>query len=417
MLWLRAPPSPGTLYIPFAMRDKALLLQYLNARAVRSALFSALCRVRPLRNWLNYYEDAQSFEDVAEPGTIRSHVVNPVRDYGISFGDDELRDLLRCSRREIEDLRVTFKTARIRDVTVLGAAGVTVSNRTGRVLHLDGASPRMHRNWVVARPLAATQGAADTTYINLLGVRKGHRHFAHFFWDMMVPFMVYLKHWHDSAEKVTVLIREDLSPIQRDAFRFIEEDFPGIRFQELPAGCKIVCGNAIYLAYQNRLHGVDNVLARDDLRALADLYIKHYGFAAGGGGKKVYVSRGSAELRKPKNEAALIDMLKGQGFEVHDPGRLPFREQAALFSSAGVIVAPHGAALANLMFCRPGTRVLEFFPRNFSNPCFAMMCRAMGLEYRYLFGGKGDMPKLGFVMDPARLEAAVRELTEPAPAG
>ena len=402
-----------------AMREKNFVVRHFNARALKSALFSGLCRFPGARAFLNYYQDAESFEVAAEPGSVRSRVVRPARDYGVSFRDDELRDLLRCRREDAEGLAVTFKMARIRDVTVLGAAGVMLSNRSGKVLHLDGASPRMHRNWVVARPLAPTQGAADATYINLLGVRQGHRHFAHFFWDTMVPFMVYLKEWHDPAERIVCLVREDLSAIQRDTFRFIEEDWPGIRFQPLSGRCKIVCPNAVYLAYQNRNHGVDNVMARDDLRVLADLYVKHYGVAVegGAGARRIYVSRQSAQLRRPKNEAALSDMLKGLGFEAHDPGRLPFREQVALFSSAGVIVAPHGAALANLMFCRPGARVLEFFPRNYSNPCYAMMCRAMGLEYRYLFGGRGNAPKLGFVMDPDKLRAAVEEMTAAAAAG
>jgi capsular polysaccharide biosynthesis protein len=148
------------------------------------------------------------------------------------------------------------------------------------------------------------------------------------------------------------------------------------------------------------------------MRDMANFFLRHYGIgpSEGGGGRRIYISRAGVALRRVKNETALVEMLSRYGFESHDPGRIPFSEQAALFQSADVIVAPHGAALANLMFCRPGTRVLEFFPANFSEDCFLRMSKAMGFEYRHLIGGRGAPPKLAFQMDQEQLEAAVKSL-------
>jgi len=42
-----------------------------------------------------------------------------------------------------------------------------------------------------------------------------------------------------------------------------------------------------------------------------------------------------------------------------DYARLSPQEQARLFHDADVVIAPHGGALANLIFCRPGTRIIE----------------------------------------------------------
>ena len=41
-------------------------------------------------------------------------------------------------------------------------------------------------------------------------------------------------------------------------------------------------------------------------------------------------------------------------------GELSFAQQADLFRAAGGVVGPHGAALANLIFCQAGTRVIEY---------------------------------------------------------
>ena len=39
-----------------------------------------------------------------------------------------------------------------------------------------------------------------------------------------------------------------------------------------------------------------------------------------------------------------------------------FADQFALFSTHGIIVAPHGAGLTNTMFLPPGSAVIEMFP-------------------------------------------------------
>jgi capsular polysaccharide biosynthesis protein len=59
------------------------------------------------------------------------------------------------------------------------------------------------------------------------------------------------------------------------------------------------------------------------------------------------------------NEDELIERLGEYGVEPITPDERTVAEQAALFSAADLVVSPHGAALANLAFCRPGATVLE----------------------------------------------------------
>lgn len=391
------------------MSKKPAILSHFNMRAARAGLYSAICRLPALRQYFNYYQEAVSFEDVAEEGSLRELRIDPVNDYGVVFGKPEIDDLLRCKDVSAESLMLVYKMARVADVTVLGSSGATLHNRTGKILALDRSPGPVHPNWVAAGPLTSISADESATCINLLWMRKGHRHFAHFFWDMLIPLLVYLKNWHDPEETLVLLVREDLSAIQRDTYRFIAEDYPNVTFRTLAANQRMVCGKSIYVTFQHKFHGVANTLARDYMGAMADLYMRHYETAAppAGPGRRLYLSREGAAIRRVTNEPAIVAMLSRHGFEIVEPGAIPFSRQIELFRSADIIVSPHGAALANLMFCRPGTRVFEFFPADYIDDCFLRICKSMELDHHYLFGTGGDFPKRNYGMDPDRLETAV----------
>lgn len=75
--------------------------------------------------------------------------------------------------------------------------------------------------------------------------------------------------------------------------------------------------------------------------------------------KRIYIDRRTAVRRRCTNESKLIERLEGLGFRPVALERLSFTEQAALFSAAEMVVAPHGAGLAHVMFAPPGVKVLE----------------------------------------------------------
>ena len=72
------------------------------------------------------------------------------------------------------------------------------------------------------------------------------------------------------------------------------------------------------------------------------------------------------------------------GFEIYMLSGLNVWSQARLFNSAGVIVGSHGGGLTNLVFCNPGTKVLEFFPRQLCQSSLPGYMQKSGLKYEYL---------------------------------
>lgn len=75
--------------------------------------------------------------------------------------------------------------------------------------------------------------------------------------------------------------------------------------------------------------------------------------------RRLLISRHDALKRRVSNESALRAALERDGFETLALGELTFQQQAAVFANAEIVVGPHGAALANLLFATAGTAVVE----------------------------------------------------------
>lgn len=75
--------------------------------------------------------------------------------------------------------------------------------------------------------------------------------------------------------------------------------------------------------------------------------------------RKLYLTR-KRGLRTLGNQEEIEAMLSEHDFEIIDLDGASLDFQIELFSQASVVVAPTGAALTNMLFCRPGTKVIIF---------------------------------------------------------
>ncbi len=79
---------------------------------------------------------------------------------------------------------------------------------------------------------------------------------------------------------------------------------------------------------------------------------------------------------------------------------LDFLGQAELFHNAQAVIAPHGAALSNLVFGKPSLRILEinrFLPEEqHLRPWFYLLARARGQSYSFLNISQGDLAEERF---------------------
>ena len=74
-------------------------------------------------------------------------------------------------------------------------------------------------------------------------------------------------------------------------------------------------------------------------------------------------------------------MLERYGFEATTMADQSIREQAVRFASAEVIVAPHGGALANLVFAPERSALIELLPANYLSTYYFMLAASRGIAY------------------------------------
>nr|WP_295106346.1 glycosyltransferase 61 family protein [uncultured Caulobacter sp.] len=101
-----------------------------------------------------------------------------------------------------------------------------------------------------------------------------------------------------------------------------------------------------------------------------------------GAPKRIYVSRRGALKDELLNEAALEAALEARGFMIVRPEVWSIRDQIILFHRANVVVGATGVAMANVFFCRPGTKVVEIQPDGLAGDWVRDLARRGGGEAR-----------------------------------
>jgi hypothetical protein len=116
--------------------------------------------------------------------------------------------------------------------------------------------------------------------------------------------------------------------------------------------------------------------------------------AAAGGGRRLLISRNSAAHRRVLNQAELAEALQPFGFQTVAPEELSFADQVRLFAEAQLVVAPHGAGLANMLFAVDAT-VVEIHEPDNVNLCFYNLADAAGHAYWYVLGERFSGHRVG----------------------
>jgi len=105
------------------------------------------------------------------------------------------------------------------------------------------------------------------------------------------------------------------------------------------------------------------------------------------GKDRIYLRRGLNSRRPLDEELRLEHALQIRGFAVVDAAALPLELCISIFAKASWVVAPHGAALTNLIFATPGTKVLELLPGSLNiYGHYALISAALGLRHHIWCG-------------------------------
>lgn len=98
--------------------------------------------------------------------------------------------------------------------------------------------------------------------------------------------------------------------------------------------------------------------------------------------RRLYISRRRAPVRRIANEDEIAPLLRAYGFEIIQLEEYSWSEQARIFAGAEIVIAPHGAALANAAFSPAGTRMIEISTRAGYRDWYLHLAAAGQLNYR-----------------------------------
>ena len=107
--------------------------------------------------------------------------------------------------------------------------------------------------------------------------------------------------------------------------------------------------------------------------------------------KKIFIDRSDSNFKhfQIQKQDKIIQYLKKKNFSVFKLSDLNFYEQIYIFNSAKLIVGPHGAGFANLVFCKPKTKVYEILtPYHSDLKAIPSICAKRNLKYKKILSKK-----------------------------
>jgi capsular polysaccharide biosynthesis protein len=135
---------------------------------------------------------------------------------------------------------------------------------------------------------------------------------------------------------------------------------------------------------------------------------------------RIYISRLDSKNRPIYNERELIAFLESEGFTTYILSKLSFLEKVQLFANAEVVVSPSGAGITSLMYCKPGTKLLEIFGGGRAHTYYYNLAHNAGLKYHFVTGNsQGDIKKIksrtegikkGYSLDIPQVQEKLREM-------
>ena len=100
--------------------------------------------------------------------------------------------------------------------------------------------------------------------------------------------------------------------------------------------------------------------------------------------KKIFIDRSDSKNNHVQiiNKNEVLDFMKKNGFKIYKIAKMNFFKQVYLFWNADFIISTHGAALANLVFCKPNTKIIEMKPEKQPGNYYKKISKINKLKYK-----------------------------------
>jgi len=99
--------------------------------------------------------------------------------------------------------------------------------------------------------------------------------------------------------------------------------------------------------------------------------------------QKIFLDRSNSKFNhcQIENIIELTKLIKKKKIKTYKPELLSFKNQIKLFNTSSMIIGAHGAAFTNIIFCKPGTKVIEIIPSDHPNEKCKRISKVLNLKY------------------------------------
>lgn len=227
------------------------------------------------------------------------------------------------------------------------------------------------------------------------------------------PKLAYL-HRLPADEPIDVIIPRSFDSHMRYLIDREIGSLPHVRVREIGPGVEVFCDVLYHVTLGTFVldRGVhptpyDVQIAKsttDFLRARRDTLTA----AAAPPTRRLFIGRRGG--RNLTNYQDVLRVFARLGFDEVFPHQLSIEQKITLFAEASVIVGPGSSGFANLVYSRPGARVLEFINvARAIEPTFPALCIPLGIDFTFMTGRDVDTGDLNssYTIDVADIEAFI----------
>lgn len=128
--------------------------------------------------------------------------------------------------------------------------------------------------------------------------------------------------------------------------------------------------------------------------------------------RRIYLTRMGSK-RCITNEEEIRHLLERYDISTVRLEDMSFHMQVQLFSNAELVIAPHGAGAANIIFLPEGASVIELFSPNYVVPCYWRIANVRKCNYAILLGKPYRSFEPGsesYMVNPRELECLIKRV-------
>ena len=238
---------------------------------------------------------------------------------------------------------------------------------------------------------------------NLTQGASGYNNYAHWLLDI-VPKIKILSQVYN-LKNIDYFYFSKLNRFQKETFRILKLD--SIKIIDSKSNKHCLMENLIFCTHPNYTKGTFSY-AQSNIPKWIIKYLRKIFLPAGSKNikkfKKIYIDRSDSKYNHCKiiNDSEIQEYLKKQGFKVIRLSKCSLKKQISIFKYCDYIIGPHGAGMANLIFCKKKTKVLEIKNIGHPNKVYQKISEFNKLEHQFIMLKKLKNKKNGDMYLPIK---------------